>query len=361
MAVKGLWNIGPFNVPDTGFNELLSRITGKNIGPQNALANQTYFGTQVLGDATQQQSNISRVPNMSSEGGYTSAPSASYQPSTSGQPTGSAGPVGPVGLPAGPDPNQYLNDLRAAFGSLRSSIEGQLPGLENQYNTIREGIEGAVGRAKETRDERLGEIKRGFGENLKNLLSSDRELGERQQGVFSGLNALDSSAFADAQIKRQQNLFDTQGKLGVEKTKTIDQANREYAAYESEANNNLAALGNQYLSARSALQQALAQGQLNEATAIQNAMQQIQSQAQQIQSTIDQYRVNLLGLQAQGVDVVGNLNKLGSAGLNSIYGNYASNYMNPTMSNYFIPQSSVSGQGYIGSQSEDERRRLLGQ
>lgn len=288
-----------------------------------------------------------------------------YSPATGGQAAGSGGGSGDgsqsfdFAQPQGDSGDQnYVNELRNAFGGLRSSIEGMIPGLESTYNTVKADIEGGINRAKETFGERKQDIEKGFGTNLKSLLQSDRELGERNRNVYSGLNALDSSSYGDAEIKRSQSVFDTQAQLTGDKERQLREGERELQQYESEANKVLAQAGSEYMQQKSALQQALAQNDLNSATAIQNAMNETRARAQQAQDTVNAFKLNLAQLQAQGVNVAGNLSKLGSGSLNNILSGYQTNTLNPSLARLVLPQAGVQGSGYIGGSSAEDKKRL---
>lgn len=260
----------------------------------------------------------------------------------------------------GGDDAGYVDQLRNAFSGLRSSIEGQLPGLENTYNTVKADIEGGINRAKEVYGERKEDITKGFGENLKSLLLSDRELGEKNRNVYSGLNALDSSSFGDAEIKRSQNVFDTQSKLVGDKERQLRDSEREYSAYEAEGNRVLAQSANEYMQGKSALQQALAQNDMNQAYAIQNAMNEARARAQQVNDTLNAFKMNLAQMQAQGTNVIGNLQKFGSGSLNDIFSGFQQNTLNPAMARLNIPQASMGGSGYIGNSKADEELKKIG-
>jgi hypothetical protein len=288
--------------------------------------------------------------------------SGTYNPSTGGQGPAVGGDVGSYtdgGGESGQDDQAYLQSLRDAFSGLRSSVESQLPGIESTYNTVKGDIEGAVGRAKEVYGERKEDIGRGFGENLRNLLQTDRELGQKTRNTYSGLNALDSSSFAEAENKRQQSVFDTQGSLTRDKERQYREAEREYSAYETEATRALAGAAQEYQGAKGALQAALAQNKLDEAYSIQNAMQQIQDRARQIQDSVNAFKLNLAQLQASGTNVIGNLQQFGRGGLDNIYNQYLGKTYNPGMSRLSFSRPEIGGSGYIGSGGDDEKRRLF--
>lgn len=299
--------------------------------------------------------------NYNTQAGPTYSNTTSYAPSTGGQTGGDTG-GGDTG--GGDDGGQaYINELRNAFGSLRSSIEGQLPGLETTYNQVKGDIEAGLGRAKEVFTERQGDVVRGFGENLKSLLMTDRELADKNRNVYSGLNALDSSQYADSENKRGQQLFDTQSRLTGDKERQLRESEREYQAYEQEGNRFLAQAATEYQSGKQALQAALAQNNLDEAFAIQNAMNEIQTRAQQTQDSINAFKMNLATLQAQGTNVMGNLGKFGAGSLNDIFGGYQNNYAKGALASLNPGQTGMQGSGYISSGNraqDDPLKRLYG-
>ena len=267
-----------------------------------------------------------------------------YQPSSGGQTSGGTGGYtgGDTGGGGGFDPT---GDIRAAYDQARQAYEAQFPQLEGDYNRVRGDIEGAVGRAKTTLGEQKDDIGRGYGETLRNLLTNSNELGQKTRNVYSGLNALDSSSYADAQVKQEQGLYDTQTKLEAEKVRSNKEADRYYSEYESQANSQLAALGSQYMAGRQSLQQAIADNNVEEAQTIMNYLQNLQS-------TMTQAKLGLASLQSQGTDVIGSLQKLNRGGIDSIFGNYLSSVYKPGisgLSSVGAPQE--SGSGYISPRS----------
>lgn len=350
---KGSWGL-----PDFGITEALTKKRtaqgGSNLfGTSSNAAEPQTFGS-VLG--TQIQSPI-QSPVYGPQ-----LPSGGIRPASGGQ---SGAPVAGDGgqqqttLPQSNSDNDFVNSLRSTYGNLRNIVSSSLPGLEQDYTRVKGDIEGAIQRGRDTLNEQKEDINRGYGENLRNVLQSDREIGQKSRGVFSQLNALDSSAFADSEIKRQQNLFDTKNEFTRERDRSISSADRQYSEYESTANQQLADLGGQYMQGKQQLQYALANNDLQEATAIQNAMSQIQERAQNVQNTIANLKLSAANLQSQGVDVVGNLQKLNRSGIDGLFGQYLSQYANPTSSYLTLPNQAVQGQGYI-SPSEQERRRRMG-
>lgn len=339
----------------------------------------TFWPGTPISDMIVGKAHVSELPRQNVQGASTSQPprqdlfsgilskpqtgTPTYLPSTGGQSAGGGGgSIGNFDVPQGDSGDgNYVNELRNVFSNLRSSIGSMMPNLENTYNTVKADIEGGINRAKQVYGERKEDVNKGFGENLRSLLLSDRELGEKNRNVYSGLNALDSSSYGDAEIKRNQNVFDTQSKLIADKERQLREAEREYGAYEAEGNRALAQAASEWMQAKSALQQALAQNDLNEAAAIQNAMNDIKARAQQTQDTINAFKLNLAQMQAQGTNVIGNLQKLGADSLNNIFSGFMQNTFQPSMARLTIPQGGVKGAGFIGrSKAEDELKKLQG-
>ena len=233
-----------------------------------------------------------------------------------------------------------FSNLRSAYDYARSIYESQMPSLEGDYNRVKGDIEGAVARAKETLTESKDNINRGYGESLRNLITNSQELGQKTRNVYSGLNALDSSSYADAQIKQEQAQYDTQGKLEQQKLSDTKEADRQYAEYEAKANENLATLGKQYVAGKQALQQAIADNNIEEANTIMSHMENLSS-------LMTNAKLGLAQLQAGGTDVIGSLKKLNGSGAGDIFGSYLSNVYNPSMSGFNFAQPSTQGQGYI--------------
>jgi hypothetical protein len=134
-------------------------------------------------------------------------PTPQPQPAYSGEPSSDGGGDG-----GGYDP---LAGLRSAFSSMRSAYEGLLPTYDADYKTFETRTNDAITRAKNTLNTQNQEDEVRYGENLRSLLQSDKELRQRRQGVFSGLNALDSSAYRDEVQEGDQFLLTRMMKLGI--------------------------------------------------------------------------------------------------------------------------------------------------
>jgi hypothetical protein len=359
---KGSWG----GLPDFGITEAIQ----KAVAPKKALSSNNgsnLFGSslakqaskpQVLGSQTKNAINgavPSPTQNTGGGGGsyYASAPSQAPQPSYSGEPGGGGDSGGDAGY-------DYLGALRSAFGQSRSSLESIIPTYDADYSNFKNLVEGGVTRAKDTLSTQNAEDERIFGEDLRRTLQTDKELRQRRQGVFSGLNALDSSAYQDDVTKADQALQQDTQSLDAEKRRTYDARQKEFAAYEQEATGKLASYANEISRAKAALQQSIASVNMEEAASIQNYIDKISSEAQQLNSQREAMALNLAQLQAQGTDVVGNLSKLNMSGFSNLFGQNLANRYQKAISRYSLPSGQVAGAGYIGNSKDEEQRRLLG-
>lgn len=282
-------------------------------------------------------------------GGSYSAPQQQPQPQTGGQPSDGGGDGG-----GGYD---YVGALRSAFQQSRSALEGMLPTYDKDYSNFKQTVEGGLGRAKETLATQNAEDERLYGQDLRKLLQSDKEIRQRQQGVYSGLNALDSSSYKDDVLKQDQYLLENQQGLDAEKRRNFEGRQKEYAAFEADAMGKIAQYANEIQRAKQALQQAIASTNMDEAASIQNYINQMASQAQSLNAQREAMALNLAQLQAQGTDVVGNLAKLNMGGFSNLFGQNLARRMQTAMSRFTPGGGGVQGSGYIYGSSDDEKRK----
>lgn len=351
-----------FGLPDFGVTEFISDRLGRQRDSQGG---STLFGSKLskaatLGAQTSEPATVQgpppgyQAPSTSTSGGtYSAQPSGSIAPATSGQ----ASDGGGGGYDA-------LAALRNAFNSQRSALEGNLQPLESDYNLAKGDIEASVGRAKDTLTTQKADVERSYGQNLRSLLQTDKELKQRRQGTFSALGSLDSSAYRDDVTKGDQQLLESQQMLSGERDRNIQGADKEYAAYEQKATGELARVANEFTRAKQALRQAVADVNMNEAASIQNYMQQLQDRAQAVQDQMNAFKMNLAQLQAQGTDVVGNLQNFNMNNFSQQFGQGLQQRLSDVTARYSLPQQAAAGSGYInpktGKSFTDEERRLLG-
>lgn len=366
---SGSWSVFGVPLPEYGITERLAKLAsgGKTTDLSSAITGSSHAATpSVLGafstptptPSAQSYANHNStgpLPGGGSTGGtYSQTQSTGqYAPAISGQSSAATG--------GGYD---ALQSLRDAFGQQRSAIEGQLPALEGDYNQSKSDIEASVNRAQDTLNTQKDDLNRTYGQNLKQLLQTDQELRQRRQGTFSALNTLDSSAYRDDVTKGDQALQDNQNALVAERDRNIQGADKEFAAYQQQATSQLAQVANEFTRAKAALRQAVADVNLNEASSIQNYMQQLQDRAQAVQDQMNAFKMNLAQLQAQGVNVVGNLKNFNMNDFSQQFGQGLQNTLQNVTARYSLPQSTAAGSGYInpktGKAYTDEERRLLG-
>jgi hypothetical protein len=263
-------------------------------------------------------------------------------PSTSGQT-----PTGGGGVPPAPQTDPYLQQLRDAFSGVRSSLESQLPTYDSDFSNYQNQANQYIDQAKQTADQSKTDAEFNFGDTLKNALKTDKEIRQRQQGTFSALGTLDSSAYTDAVAKEDQNLGDNVNSIGKEKSKALTGIDQQFAAYQTDAMGKIQAYKNEIDRAKDGVRQAMANADLQSASSIANYMQQLQQQQASIQNNLANFKLNLAGMQAQGVDVMGNLQKLNGTDFNNTFGGLLSSQLGSANSQFSVPQAGVQGQGYI--------------
>jgi hypothetical protein len=223
---------------------------------------------------------------MRNQGGtynQTANPIPQPQPASSGEPSGGGDSSG-----GGYDP---LGGLRNAYSSIRSAYEGLLPTYDADYKTFETRTNDAVKRAKDTLTTQNQEDEVRFGENLRNLLQSDKELRQRRQGVFSGLNALDSSEYKEDVEEADQFLLESKNKLTSEKERAYNERQNEYAAYEKNAVSKIAEYGNEIARAKQALKLAVANVNIEEAASIQERIDQLSAEAKGIYDNMTNFKM----------------------------------------------------------------------
>lgn len=275
-----------------------------------------------------------------------------YNPATGGQSFGGDSGGGDTGY-------DYVAALRDAFNQSRSALEGMLPTYDSDYSNFKTNVESGISRAKDTLNTQNQQDEQLYGSSLRQLLNNDKEIRQRQQGMFSGLNALDSSAYKDDVLKQDQYLQENQSNLNAEKTRTFDQRQKDYAAYEQEATSKIQSYQNEIQRAKQALQQSIASVNMDEASSIQNYISQLQAQQSQVQQGREALALQLAQLQAQGTDVVGNLGKTNLGAFSNQFGQGLTSRLQSVLGRYSQPTQNIAGSGYIGS-SQDQQKKLLG-
>lgn len=291
----------------------------------------------------------------SQKGTYNTGSGSSVVPSSSGESVSGGGDSGGY---------DYLGALRNLFGQSKGALEAMLPTYDSDYANYEKNATSQIDTATQTKEQQDQADEATYGKSLKSLLQSDRELKQRRQGVFSGLNSLDSSAYRDDVTKGDQALLENQQELEGEKRRYSQERSRELTTYVNDVKSKLGAYSNEISRAKQGLQQAIASVNMDEASSIQNYIDKITSEAQQLQSNLQATAMNLAQLQAQGTDVVGNLSKMNMGAFANTFGQNLAKRVGEITQRYSLPQQAVAGSGYInpstGKSFTDEERRLLG-
>lgn len=363
MARAGSWSVGGFKLPEFGITEKIQSIV-KPQASRTAQGGSNLFGQNLAQRASTpsvQGAQTRNVPVPSGispaygggGGSYSQTQATSYAPATSGQAADGGG-----GDEGGYD---YIGALRSAFDQSRNSLQSILPTYDSDYSNFKSTIEGGINRAKDTLTTQNQEDERLFGQSLKSLLQSDKDLRQRRQGTFSALGALDSSQFRDETTQADQFLLESQQNLEGEKNRNYNERQKEYAAYEQQANSQIAGYANEISRAKASLQQAIASVNMDEAASIQNYISQLSQQAQQVNAQREAMALNLAQLQAQGTDVVGNLSKLNMGQFSNLFGQNLAKRVQSSIGRYATPTNQVNGSGFIGNGTQSEElRRLYG-
>lgn len=271
----------------------------------------------------------------------------SYQPSTSGQSAG-----GDIG--GGGEGYDYTSALRDAYNKSRSALESLLPTYDSDFNNYKTNVEGAITDAQNTLGTQKADVTKRYGDTLKNLLNTSRDLRQRTSSTFSGLGSLDSSAYGDELVKQEQADKEGIGNIDLAQNKDLTGLDETFSTYERDQRSKVNSYQTDIDRAKAGVRQAIANGDIEQA-------QTLATYAQQVEANMQNLRLSMAQSQAQGVDVLGALRKINGADFNNAFGQSLGNRYNSALSRYVIPSAGAQGQGYISSSgSADERKRLLG-
>lgn len=270
-----------------------------------------------------------------------------FAPTTSGQAAAPQAPAAPS-APQNNDSGNYLSILQAQYNAARQNIDSLNPTLDTSYNTAKGDIESAKNAANTTATTQKGNLENQFGGLLKSQIQTYRDLGQQRQGIFSGLNALDSSAYENQQFRADQQLSDQQNNTQLQKTNSLKSVDDQLNAYTQQADSALQNLGSQYQQGKQQLAYSLAQNDIGNAQAVQSYLDQLQQRAAAVQQNMQQWAQQSAILKSQGIDVGNSI-----SGING--DQYASNVSNQlaqarSFGDSLIPQltSPYTGQGYMG-------------
>lgn len=281
-----------------------------------------------------------------------------YAPASSGQSTGGGTGGQSVGGGGGGDNGgggyDYQSELRAAYDRSRQALEGLLPTYDADFNNYKTSVEGAINDARGTLDIQKADVTKRYGDSLKNLLNTSKDLRQRTQSTFSGLGSLDSSAYGDELIKQQQADQEGISQIDLSQNRDITELDNTFTTYERDQKSKLNSYQIDIDRAKQGVRQAMANGDIEQAQTLANY-------AQQVQANIDNLKLSLLSAQASGTDVLGNLRKINGVDFNNAFGQALGNRFNSATSRLVIPSAGATGAGYIASsKNQDEQRRLLG-
>lgn len=300
------------------------------------------------GNAFQQYANS--APTGGSYGG-----GAAPAPATGGQSAGG-------GDAGGGGQDQYLQQLRDAFGGQRQSLENQINSYGGDLTNAQTSTDQSIKAAQDAKTQQDQGDSVLYGQNLKNLLQSNQELSQRRQGTYSALGSLDSSAFQQDTAKADQALLDNQQQLGTQRDSALHNRESQYNSYANDAQSKLGAYKQDIARAQEGLRGAQSGVDLNQANSIQSYMQQMQQQQQAAQAQQQALAMNLAQLQAQGVDVLGNLQKTNIGDYSKQFGANLQQQLAQGTARYQTPVGTQSQAGYIGAGNpNDPLKRLLGQ
>jgi hypothetical protein len=312
-----------------GTGRLVSQAAGRDVQlwPGGAGAALTGYATPNMADNQKYGQNAYRImnPNPSpapQTGGGTPPPSGGPKPVVQTTGNNGTGPGAGTGTnpPGGGGPSQF-DILRATFDNNRNALQGLIPGIDQTYNTAKGDIENAVTNAETAANTQKDALGTQFGGILRNQAKTYNDLGRQGMGMYSGLGSLDSSSYADYQNKNEQQLKEGQLQTQLEQSKQTKSVDDQFNNYKQQALSALQSYGTQYQQAKNGISQAMAQGNINEASALAQAAQEAQNQYNSIQDNMRNWASQSAILKAQGIDVSGAL-----AGING--DQYAQNAQN---------------------------------
>lgn len=342
-------NVGrALKLPEFGISEAIS---GQPAPRQSAVR-----GANTVAGPTYVNSGNS-LAGFQNNGGYGGG--GAYAPATGGQaaaPQGSGG-----GQPSQPGPDQYLQQLRDAFGGQKQSFENQINSYNGDLTNAQTSTDQSLKAAQDAKAQQDQGDSVLYGQNLKNLLQSNQELSQRRQGTYSALGSLDSSAFQQDTAKADQALLDNQQQLGSQRDTALHNRESQYNSYANDAQSKLLAYRQEIARAQEGLRGAQSGVDLNQANSIQSYQQGMQQQEQQLAQQRQALAMNLAQLQAQGVDVIGNLNKTNIGDYSKQFGANLQNQLAQGTARYQTPTAPQTQSGFIGnnaSAQNDLMKRL---
>jgi hypothetical protein len=254
----------------------------------------------------------------------------------------------------GQDWGSYLSSL---YSQGRDALNSIIPTYDADFANYKSGVQSAVDTAQKTRDSSLGDTDLTYGNSLKSLLQTSKDLRGRTQSTFSGLGTLDSSAFADELLKQDQADAEGTSSLDLQKNKDKTSINDAFDTYSKQQQSAIQAKQDELDRLKAGVRQQVAGNSLDEANSLINM-------ANSARTNDQNFATNLALAQSQGNDVIGNLKKILGSGtdFNNLFGNNLLARYTTGTGKYVIPSSSTSGSGYINNSSTttDQLKKLLG-
>lgn len=289
-----------------------------------------------------------------------------YAPSTGGgSPSGGGGGTGygsnlgtvnlqtPNFSDTNPSQGDTLNLLNQQYDQAAQDIAGQGPALDSTYNLAKGDINNAEASAQQKAEGQKTANEKTYGDVLKQAVQTYNELKQRQQGTFSALGTLDSSAYQDATAKADQGVADQTTGINMAKAGSNNNIDSQLNDYVNGANSQLATLGIQYQQGKDAIASAMAHNRLDQAQAIQDAMSQIRANAQAIANNMINFQNQAALLKAQGLNVQTNIAGQDATPFAQQVGQQLAGIANKGAAIYQTPSASTTT-GYLGGQTKNK-------
>ncbi len=304
-----------------------------------------------------------------------SVPMASYNPNptVSGQGPGGGGGTGggnPITLTSPVPDNTGMSDeeaaarIRPGYEQAARDIQARGGELDTSYGLAKGDITAAQEATQKAATTQKAENAATFGDILKSQLQNKQELDRQRMGTFAGLGTLESSAYGEQQFRGDQAYGEQRGRTLVEQEKRNQAIDDQVATYSKQATSDLAKLALSYQSGKNAIASALANNDLNRASAIQAAIDKVKARAIDIQNTMIDFANKAQMLKTMGYDVRTSIGGQGAGQYAGEVSNMLGNMTKAGNSLYTIPTTGDQGQGYIAPNgkrytSRDEYLRLL--
>lgn len=268
---------------------------------------------------------------------------------------------------SGPSEEDTINQLLGVYGQARSDIEGQSGVLDQTYALGKGDVERAIGETETSAQAKKGELERTYGDVLKKQVRTFQDLGRQRAGVFGNLGAADSSAYAEQEFRAGQQFQEQSAETEQQKAQQLAQVDREVQSFKGKATSELSRMALEYQQGKNQLASALSQNNLQQAGAIQSALDQLRQRAQSVQNTVIQFANQAAMLKSQGYNVQTNIAGLSGTSYADSVNSILNGITTANQSLFSGSQPAVNNaQGYIAPNgkrysSEAEYLQLIGQ